>query len=336
MTEILKGPHAIELGVERLSDGLLVAFPTETVYGLGADALDEQAVERVFALKGRPSTNPLIVHVSGIEMAKGVVAQWPESAQQIANAYWPGPVTIVLPKAACVPGIVCADGDTVAVRCPSHPCALALIEAFGKPIVGPSANPSGRISPTTPEHVVDGFDGVDGRGEEADLIVIDGGHCRAGIESTVVDLSGETVRVLRPGIIGAHAISETLGQSVECVTQEALENADGGVVRSPGVIGAHYQPNTSTQLVETDRLSSAQRSTALIAWSIDAHPTNGTLISISNTLDQYASAIYRTLHEADKSESALIWIEEPPIGKNADDRAIRSAILERLSRATHA
>jgi len=324
MTEILSGPEAISRGATRLADGLLVAFPTETVYGLGADALDSDAVARVFALKGRASTNPLIVHVSGIEMAKSIVSDWPDQAQQIALAHWPGPVTIVLPKADIVPRIVCADGPTVAVRCPAHPCALALIESFAKPIVGPSANPSGRISPTTPEHVADGF-------PDADLLIVDGGHCRAGIESTVVDLSGDAVRVLRPGIVGAHAISKTIAHPVECATL----NPDTPIARSPGLIGPHYQPNTPARLIETHELSAADASVTLIAWSIETHPSGGTLIPMPSDLAGYASAIYRALHDADRSSIKTIWIELPPIEPGPDNHAIRSAIIERLTRATH-
>lgn len=327
MAEILSGPEAIAAAVQRLSQGLLVAFPTETVYGLGANALDHQAVERVFQLKGRPSTNPLIVHVADVEMAKTVVADWPTSADKIANAHWPGPVTIILPKADCVPEIVCAQGNTVAVRCPGHPMALALIEAFGQPIVGPSANPSGRISPTIPEHVADGF-------PDSDLLIVDGGHCRAGIESTVVDLTSDTVRILRPGIVGAHAISQTIGQPVECTTIQPTQ--PGTVARSPGLIGAHYQPNTPTKLVKSTALPSATDSITLIAWSISSHPKAGDLFQIPDQIDQYASAIYRLLHDADKTNPAQIWVEQPPQASSQDDRAIRSAIIERLQRATHA
>ncbi len=324
MSEILEGPSAIALGVDRLGEGDLVVFPTETVYGLGADALDAQAVERVFALKGRPSTNPLIVHVSGIVMAKTVVSHWPDAADLIARAYWPGPMTMVLPKADVVPEIVCAGGSTVAVRCPGHPCALALIESFGKPIVGPSANPSGRISPTAPEHVADGF-------PDADLVIVDGGRCRAGIESTVLDLSSDTIRILRPGIIGAHAIGETIGRPVECVTLPT----DDPVAKSPGVIGAHYQPRTPTRIVTTAALGSATDSDTLIAWSIQHHPGGGTLIPMPEQLDAYASALYRALHEADRKDGSAIWIEEPPAGSGFDELAIRAAVMERLGRATH-
>lgn len=325
MIEILEGPHAIAAAVEKLARGELAAFPTETVYGLGADALNRDAVDKVFSLKGRPATNPLIVHVSGIEMAKSVVGDWPAEAQLIAKAHWPGPVTIVLPKADSVPENVCAGGSTVAVRCPAHPCALALIEAFGRPIVGPSANPSGRVSPTTPEHVADGF-------PNADLVIVDGGHCRAGIESTVVDLSSNTIEVLRPGIIGAHAIAETIGKPVACATRGDHTES----TRSPGVIGAHYQPRAITKLVDSDALGSAEGSAVLIAWSIESHPSSGRLICMPSSLDAYASAIYKALHDADRDQPEAIWIESPPAGSGDDETAIRGAIIERLHRATHA
>ena len=178
----------IAAAAQRLREGRLVAFPTETVYGLGADALSEPAVARVFAAKGRPSHNPLIVHVSSIEMAQRVVKEWTREADALARAFWPGPLTLVLEKAACVPGSVTGNGPNVAVRWPRHPVAAALIESFGGPIVGPSANPSGFVSPTTAWHVHQAFAGMD-------VLVLDGGPCEVGIESTVVSLVGGT-RVL--------------------------------------------------------------------------------------------------------------------------------------------
>ncbi len=324
MAEIASGPEAIAEAVRRLSRGGLVAFPTETVYGLGADALDAGAVAQVFALKGRPATNPLIVHVSGVEMARGVVRQWTDDAQAIARAFWPGPVTIVLPRAEIVPDIVCAGGRTVAVRCPEHPCALALIEALGGPIVGPSANPSGFISPTTPEHVLDAF-------VQSDLLVIDGGHCRAGIESTVVDLSGDEPRILRPGVIGARAIASAVGREV--VAHES--GADDAPPRSPGMIGAHYQPRTATRLVGSPELGEAPSSAIVLAWSIEAHPAGGELIVMPRAPGAYASAMYRALHEADRAHGTRIWVETPAEGENEGERAIREAVMERLRRACH-
>ncbi|MFG0299999.1 MAG: L-threonylcarbamoyladenylate synthase [Phycisphaerales bacterium JB047] len=323
MAEIVAGPEAIALGVRLLEGGHLVAFPTETVYGMGADALNPDAVASVFALKGRPSQNPLIVHVSDEAMAQRVVRQWPESATTLARAFWPGPLTLVLPKAGDVPDAVTAGGDTVAVRCPEHPVALALIESFGRPIVGPSANPSGYISPTTPEHVRDAF-------AEEDLLVIDGGHCRAGIESTVLDLTGDTPTILRMGVIGAHRIAEALGRSVE--VRGSHENQEHA--RAPGLIGAHYQPRTPTRLVTGDDLASAPSSAVLITWSIESHPAGGECITMPQRLDRYAQAIYRALHEGDRSRGDQIWVEQPPQAGDDDERAIAEALRERLRRAT--
>ncbi|HCT45537.1 MAG TPA: threonylcarbamoyl-AMP synthase [Phycisphaerales bacterium] len=323
MAEIVAGPEAIALGVRLLSEGYLVAFPTETVYGLGADALNPDAVASVFALKGRPSHNPLIVHVSDEAMAQRVVRNWPEAATKLARAFWPGPLTLVLPKTSDVPDANTAGGDTVAVRCPEHPVALALIESFAKPIVGPSANPSGYISPTTPEHVRDAF-------AEEDLLVIDGGHCRAGIESTVLDLTGDSPAILRQGVIGAHRIAEVLGCDVQVRAAHQAEDE----ARSPGLIGAHYQPRTPARLVSVDELASAPSSAVLIAWSIESHPAGGALITMPQRLAAYAQAIYRALHEGDRSRGDQIWVESPPSASDDDERAIAEALHERLRRAT--
>ncbi|MBL4808561.1 MAG: threonylcarbamoyl-AMP synthase, partial [Phycisphaerales bacterium] len=225
MTEILEGPEAIVAAVARLGLGEPIAFPTETVYGLGADAIDTDAVERIFALKGRPANNPLIVHVSDAEMADDLVESWTDQAQQLAEAFWPGSLTLVLAKSESVPDIVTAGGTTVAIRCPAHPVALALIESLGKPIVGPSANPSGWISPTTADHVARGFKGQD-------LLIIDGGACRAGIESTVLDLTTQEPTILRLGVISHTQITKVLGRPVHIST-----GADSGAARSPGMLG---------------------------------------------------------------------------------------------------
>lgn len=324
MAEIVSGPEGIALGVTRLSEGRLVAFPTETVYGLGADALSADAVAGVFRLKGRPSNNPLIVHVSGESMARRCVAEWPEHASTLTRAMWPGPLTLVLPRSPDVPDVVTGGGETVAVRCPEHPAALALIEAFGGPIVGPSANPSGYISPTIPEHVRDAFDAED-------LIVLDGGHCRAGIESTVLDLSDGAPTILRQGVIGAHRIGDELGVEVRV----AESHGQGETARSPGMLGAHYQPRTPARLISGDEVGSAPSSAILISWSAGDHPCGGGLIRLPGDLSGYARGIYGALHEADRSEGSEIWIERPPTPENDDGRAIEAALHERLRRATH-
>lgn len=322
MTETLEGPEAIVAAVARLGLGEPIAFPTETVYGLGADALDEDAVARIFALKGRPSTNPLIVHVSGAEMADELVEEWTHEAQLLADAFWPGALTLVLNKSDRVPDIVTAGGPTVAVRCPEHPLALGLIEAYGKPIVGPSANPSGRISPTTAEHVEIGFEGQD-------LLILDGGSCRAGIESTVVDLTSDEPRVLRPGIVTVAQIARVLDRDVR------IDHQESGITKSPGVLGAHYQPTKPAKLVSSDEITQAGSEIFVIAWSIeDLHDPQNRYVLSKDPLG-FAQGLYNAMHQGDLSSASEIWIEHPPKSDEIDseDAQIWHAIMERLTRA---
>lgn len=320
MAQILEGPEAIARGVEVLSSGGVVAFPTETVYGLGAVAMDEGAVAKVFAMKGRPSENPLIVHVSGEGMARGVCG-WNARAEVLARAMWPGALTMVLPKGEGVPGIVTAGGSTVGVRCPAHPIALALIEALGEAIVGPSANPSGRVSPTRAAHVARGF------GDE-DLVVIDGGACRAGIESTVVDLSGDVVRVLRPGVIGAAEIAGVLGETVEDAHGVGVEGE--GVARSPGVVGAHYQPRTKLRIVGLEEAEGAGSEACVITH--EPLETEGArVIDLGSDARGYAAAMYSALHDADAMGVREILVVALPC---AGDDPIWGALRERLGRAS--
>src|SRR5580658_8110371 len=184
---------SIKEAADRIRAGGLVAFPTETVYGLGANALDAAAVQRIFELKGRPASSPLIVHVASLEMARQVAAEWPPIVEELAQKWWPGPLTLVLPKKTAIPGIVTAGLTTVGIRMPNHPLALELIEQAGVPIAAPSANRFGELSPTTAEHVRAAF------GSEVD--VLDGGPCQVGIESTVVAVDGGGLKLLRPGMI---------------------------------------------------------------------------------------------------------------------------------------
>lgn len=327
MTEILEGPEAIVAAIARLGLGQPIAFPTETVYGLGADALDHDAVERIFTLKGRPASNPLIVHVSGCEMVDDLVEEWTSDAQKLADAFWPGSLTLVLNKSEMVPDIVTAGGPTVAIRCPAHPMALGLIEAYGKPIVGPSANPSGWISPTTADHVARGFEGQD-------VLILDGGACRAGIESTVVDLTGDAPVVLRPGVISTDQISRALGVDVQI-----KQDQDEHIARSPGTTGAHYQPSKPTVLKDSTELASAGPDIYVIAWSVAAFDETR-----SSTLPKdaagYARGLYNAMHEADASNASEIWIERPPKtddenGTVPNEAPIWHAVMERLNRACH-
>lgn len=323
---ILTGPEAVAAGVRELAAGGTVAFPTETVYGLGANAFDAVAVGRVFTLKGRPADNPLIVHVSGAKMARRVVVDWTPDADRLAAAFWPGPLTIVLPKNPDLPGVVTAGGPTVGVRCPDHPMALALIEACAMPLVGPSANPSGRVSPTTADHVGDGFPG-------SDLLILDGGPCRAGIESTVLDLTQEPPRVLRPGVIGTEAITGVLGRPVAGPGAAAHDPVDSGPVASPGLLGPHYQPRTPVRLVVQAGSADLRVDEVLVAWSVGSHPAGGPFVGIPREPRSYAAALYARLHEADRMRGFSIAVECPQEAENPSDHAVRAAVMERLHRA---
>lgn len=333
------GTQEIAAAAERLKHGRLVAFPTETVYGLGADALSEAAVARVFAAKGRPSNNPLIVHVDSIAMAKRVVKEWPEGAEALAKAFWPGPLTIVLPKAECVPGLVTGDGPNVAVRAPKHPVALALIGAFGGPIVGPSANKSGCVSPTTAWHVHQEF-------ADADVMVLDGGACEVGIESTVVSLASTGAggpRVLRPGAISAAEISAVLGVKVSEGKAKALASglASGtqkNVMESPGQLASHYAPRSPAVLVDAAKLQKALREAegpcVVLGPLLTSLPRQHRVIPMPMDAKAYASRVYAALREADALMPALIAIVKPTVVKGAADEALWRAIMDRLKRAT--
>ncbi|MBC7833632.1 MAG: threonylcarbamoyl-AMP synthase [Phycisphaerales bacterium] len=325
-------PLVVQQAAAKLRDGGIVAFPTETVYGLGADALSAAAVRRVFELKSRPVHNPLIVHVTGDAMARRVVREWPDDAQLLARAFWPGPLSIVLHAAAIVPSEVVGgprdSAATVAVRCPDHPVALALLFAFGAPLVGPSANRSGGVSPTTAEHVRSEF-------SDGEVMVLDGGPCITGIESTVVFLGEESTerdagaRVLRPGIVSAEQISAVLGRTV-------AGPADGHhdrPLRSPGLLESHYAPRTPARIVvacEAARIAAEEPRAALLAFSLPpSAPAIATMIQMPRTADLYAARLYAALREADSLNAAFIAVETPPT-----QGAVWSAIWDRLRRAT--
>lgn len=313
------GPGELGRAVERLRAGGLVAFPTETVYGLGADARDAHAVARVFAVKGRPVGNPLIVHASSVEMARGVVSIWTEEAELLAQRFWPGPLTLVLPRASWVPPGVTAGGATVGVRVPAHPLTLALIEAFGHPIVGPSANRSGRVSPTTAEHVRAEFP------EDDRVLVLDGGACRAGIESTVVDLTGERPVVLRPGVIGEDELLGVLGVAAGVTSADAKAS---GPARSPGVLGAHYQPGAGVRVVSEGEAERVDRATS---------PPEVVVVWLPLRAAEAAAALYAELRRADRAGVREIWVVRPAAtADDEQDRAIWRAIDDRLSRASGA
>lgn len=318
-------PVAIEQAVQLLRRGELVAFPTETVYGLGADATNAHAVAKVFELKGRPSTNPLIVHVSGIDQATSLVARWPATAERLARRFWPGPLTLVLPRNEIIPDIVCAGGPTVAVRCPDHPVAAELLRAFGSPLVGPSANRSGGVSSTTADHVRQSFAGR--------VHVLDGGPCERGIESTVVRVEGATATILRPGVV-THA---QLAEVTEVDAYEPVYASEGSTdasspLASPGMLRRHYAPATPTRLFEAsqrravlDRLETGER---LIVISHGIEIEHAAIIRMPRDPQGYARELYAAMHRADDAGADAILIELPQA-----EGQVWSAIRDRLRRA---
>ena len=318
----------IERAAQTLRSGGAVAFPSETVYGLGADAGDAEAVRRVFALKGRPPSNPVIVHVSSKMMARRVVSTWSDDAERLARAFWPGPLTLVLPKAPGVPDEVTAGGATVGVRAPDHPIALALLHAFNAPIIGPSANPSGGVSPTTAEHVRTAF------GDRVQ--VLEGGACAAGIESTVLDLVAAMPTVLRPGVIGAQAIEHALGKRVAQRHEDARgAPPPGAAERSPGRHGAHYRPSTPVRLIAAGERASLPAGAVVLRLGGIEHPAGEGEIEMPEAAQAYARRLYAALREADGRSPTLIAVERPDVegGSDPASRAVWEAALERLGRA---
>jgi L-threonylcarbamoyladenylate synthase len=313
------GDPAIAEAAAILAAGGLVAFPTETVYGLGADGLNPEAVARIYAAKGRPATNPVILHVEGIAAAKALVSQWPETAQRLAERFWPGPLTLVLPASETVPAIVRADGPTVALRCPDHPIALALIRATGRPLAAPSANRSQHLSPTRAEHVASSL------GEAVDLI-LDGGPTAAGLESTILDLSGAHPRILRPGPFAPATLAALIGPV------ELWEGAVpvGEVQAAPGMAERHYAPRARLELVP--RGAGLQAATGRVAYvglgSLPALPAGVRGVLLPLDAELVGTQLYALLHELDDAGFERVVMEQPP----ADEAWL--ALRDRLQRAS--
>lgn len=296
----------IRLAAELIRSGRLVAFPTETVYGLGANALDAVAVRRIFEVKGRPPESPLIVHVKSVEMARQLCRRWPPEADALAERYWPGPLTLVVPKHAKVPDEVTAGLDTVGLRVPAHPIALALIREAGLPIAAPSANKFTRLSPTTAQHVRESF-------TTAEVpLVLDGGPTDVGIESTVISLCGKAPVLLRPGIIPFENI--------------ARASTPGAAAHpSPGMHERHYSPRTRLVLVSNPEEIPPGRGVYLW-WNRPG--TAAKLVQMPATAREYANALYSTLHDLDNGSWDWVAVEEVP------DSAEWLGVRDRLERAS--
>jgi L-threonylcarbamoyladenylate synthase len=296
----------IARAVQLLRGGELVAFPTETVYGLGADAANPAAVAKIFAAKGRPTDHPLIVHLAAAAQLDDWARAVPSAARQLAAAFWPGPLTLILQRAAHVPDLVTGGQDTVGLRIPDQPLALALLRAFAGGIAAPSANRFGRISPTTADHVHAEF------GAEAPL-VLDGGPCRLGIESTIVDLSRGAPVILRPGAITAVDIGHILGE-----LPAAAPGSDAP--RVSGSLAAHYAPRTPLRLIDSDALAAEIRhhlATGLRLVVLARQPAPLVAAGLqwwqlSDDAGAYAHDLYAALRAADASSCHLILAEAPP------------------------
>ena len=301
--------HAASL----LRAGKLVAFPTETVYGLGANALDAAAVARIFEAKGRPSTSPIIVHVCSMEMARSVVAEWPRAAELLTQRFWPGALTLVLKKQPAVPALVTAGLDTVGVRMPAHRVALALVEAAQLPIAAPSANRFTQLSPTTAEHVREGL------GNRVEYI-LDGGPCTVGIESTVLSLAGATPLLLRPGGISRRQIEAVIGPIAQ------HREVSGEAHPSPGMHPRHYSPRTKLLLV---RDGAVPREGAGAYLQLHHPPARQVCERVPMPADAagYAAQLYRTLHELDARNYDWIAVDEP------EESPEWEAVRDRLQRA---
>jgi L-threonylcarbamoyladenylate synthase len=297
----------IEQAARILREGGLVVFPTETVYGLGANALDASAVEKIFQLKGRPATSPLIVHVETIKQARELAAVWPENAEQLAREHWPGPLTLVVPKKPIVPDIVTAGLGTVGIRIPRHPIALALLRAAGLPIAAPSANRFTSLSPTTAQHVREAF------GVETPFL-LDGGACEVGIESTVIAVTSDGLEVLRPGMARVEE------------ARSAAEEQVGDAHRAPGQHKKHYSPKTRVVLVSEGRLPATGRGAYLF---LKIHAASGHTLLMPQEPALYAAQLYGILHNLDNRGFEWIAVELPPATLEW------GAIRDRLTRAAY-
>lgn len=295
-----------------------MAFPTETVYGLGANALDPHAVARIFAAKGRPTDHPLICHIASAHDLAPLVAEVTPLAQALADAFWPGPLTLVLPRSAAVPDAVTGGRDTVAVRVPDHPLALELLRAFGGPVAAPSANRFGRPSPTRANDVRDEL------GDTVDVI-LDGGPCAIGVESTVLDLTSDPPQVLRPGGVSVEQIEAIIGPVAGA----------SGPARAPGMLESHYAPGARVEVLDAGSLPARAaemagrggRVAVLAPDAVSPLPDSVLVLGPAGTPDAYAALLYAAFRRADAEGCEVILAVPPPA------RGIGGAVRDRLARA---
>ena len=312
-----------------IESGGLVAFPTETVYGLGADAENPAAVAKIYAAKGRPANHPLIVHLAPEADVGYWVGEMPDAAKKLMTAFWPGPLTLILKRAAHIPAAVAGGQDSIGLRCPSHPVAQALLRAFKQGrggVAAPSANKFGHVSPTTAQHVKDEF-----RDDLAIGMILDGGQSEVGIESTILDLSRWETRgavLLRPGQVSADAIAAVIG-----VTPQA---PDAAAPRASGTLEAHYAPRTPVALVSSSeflataaQLASAGKRIAMMRHSTGSLPEAMALFALPETPDGYAHDLYAALRSLDAAGADVILIEQPPSDQKWQ------GVNDRLRRAAH-
>lgn len=320
MAEILDAKISIDKAVELIKAGELVVFPTETVYGLGANAFDAQAVAKIFEVKGRPQDNPLIVHIANFEQVGDIAVDIPEAFYRLAERYMPGPLTVILKKGDKIPPIVTAGGDTVGVRMPDNIYARKLIAA-SYPLAAPSANKSKHISPTLAEHVSEDIgDGV--------KLIMDGGPCRVGIESTVLDLTTEVPTILRPGAVTAHMLAEELGEVLQ-------EGKIIRVAKAPGMKYAHYCPKVETVVAESEASAMAAYdgakerglSPVIVARDAFCDGSSRERISLGITGEDYARNIYAALHVAEKAYDFIIieYLRDCDIAPSVMNRVLKAA-----------
>lgn len=318
----------IRVAARFIREGELVAFPTETVYGLGGDALNREAVLKIFRAKGRPSDNPLIIHIADFEVLYELAREVPKEAELLAKRFWPGPLTLVLPRAEKVPKETTGGLDSVAVRMPSHEIALTLIKVSGRPIAAPSANISGKPSPTLAEHVVDDFYGKI-------ACIVDGGETFIGVESTVIDLTGWPPVLLRPGGLPLEEIEKVVG---EVLIHPAVKGKEVDLAKAPGMKYKHYSPSADVIVVEGKRERVHEKISELVATfkkegkHVGVMATGGTyeadeFFDLGESEEEVARNLFKALRELDKRRVDVI------IAEGIEERGLGLAVMNRLRKA---